>query len=86
MRRRIVALLAMAVIAVAMLAASAPVFAQGEGSFPCDPNPGGSEGSLAPQGTPPQGKPGTARRDSEGAEHDTHDRSTGFGNLVDECA
>jgi hypothetical protein len=31
MRRRIVALLAMAVMAVAMLAASAPVFAQGDG-------------------------------------------------------
>jgi hypothetical protein len=84
MRRRTVALLAMVVMAVAMLAASAPAFGQGVGG--CDPNPGASEGSSAPIGTPTQGKPGAAIRDPIANERDQHDTRTGFGLRVDERA
>jgi hypothetical protein len=51
MRRRIVALLAMVVMAVAMLAAGAPAFAQPEGSHP---SPENSCGASNPEfGQPP---------------------------------
>ena len=87
MRRRIVVLLAMAVMAVAMLAASAPAFAQegfDQGVGGCDANPGATEGSDSPLGTPPQGKPGSIIRNPEANEHDEK-TGTGFGGRVEEC-
>jgi hypothetical protein len=87
MRKRIVALLTMAVMAVAMLAAAAPAFAQGEGFDEgvggSDPQPGQTEKAQSPQADPPQGKPGGTRRANAGSEHDTHDALTGFGHRVD---
>ena len=84
MRRRIVVLLAMAVMMVAMLAASAPVFAQGEGG--CDPQPGQTEKSRSWHDSPPMGKPGHLHRDPTANEHDPSGGATGFGERVDECA
>jgi hypothetical protein len=70
-------------MAVAMLAAAAPVFAQGEGG--CDVSPGQVEKNRAPQLNPPETKPGATRRDSEANNHDENIR-TGFGDRVEECA
>jgi len=72
-------LVAAAMMVLAMLVASAPVFAQGEGG--CDPQPGQTEKARSSGSTPPQGIPGGVHSDnpqSEGA--------TGFGDRVDECA
>jgi hypothetical protein len=81
MRRRIAALL---MVVGFLLATAAPVSAQGEGG--CDANPGASEGSSSPNGTPPQGKPGHLNRDTTATEHDPSGSGTGFGNRVLECA
>ena len=89
MRRRIVVLLAiavMAVMAVTLWTAMPPAFTQdvcveelpGGGSGACELNPGQSEGSSAQQPTPPTEKPGVFRRSSEANEHDTN-RETGRG-------
>ena len=84
LRKRVAVLVATAMIVLAMLAASAPAFAQGEGG--CDPQPGQVEKSQGPQINPPQGKPGETRRDPTGNEHDPTDGKTGFGDRVDACA
>lgn len=84
MRRRIAVLVAMAVMMVAMLAASAPAFAQGVGG--CDPQPGQTEKSQSPHISPPGGKPSGFQRASTANEHDTSDPRTGFGQRVDERA
>jgi hypothetical protein len=84
LRKRVVVLVAATVMVLSMFAASAPVFAQGEGG--CDANPGESEGSRSPLGTPPQGKNGQTIRDTTANEHDLHGSATGFGQRVDECA
>jgi len=73
-----------AVMVLAMFAASAPGFAQGEGG--CDQNPGMTEGSRSPITTPPQAEPGTGLRNSTANEHDPHEQGTGFGDRVEECA
>jgi hypothetical protein len=87
MRRRIVVLLVMVVMALGMLAASAPVFAQGEGFDQgvggSDTQPGQTEKSRSPQSNPPQSEPGATRRDAEGTIHDTSSRDTGWGNRVE---
>ena len=84
LRKRVAVLVAAAVMVLSMLAASAPVFAQGEGG--CDQQPGQTEKARAPQNSPPLGEPGATRRSQTGNEHDTSDRSTGFGERVEECA
>jgi hypothetical protein len=84
LRKRVTVLVAAAVMMLAMLVASAPVFAQGEGG--CDPQPGESEMNRSPVGPPPQGKPGETRRSPSGDENDTTDGITGFGDRVDTCA
>ena len=91
MRRRIVALLAMVVMAVAMLAAAAPVFAQERGPGACDPNPGESEGSQSHVITPPGGVVGVVVRDPTANEHHLPDSGlgdfvTGHGRNVIECS
>jgi len=83
LRKRVAVLVAAAVMVLSMLAASAPVFAQGTGG--CDPNPGGSEGSRSNHQTPPTTKPGAFHRNTEANEHD-EGVGTGFGDRVDECA
>ena len=84
LRKRVAVLGAAAVMVLSMFAASAPVFAQGEGG--CDSQPGLTEKNRAPQSSPPESKPGGIRRDVSGNEHDQHDAATGFGDRVDECA
>ena len=70
-----------------LLVMAAPAFAQGEGFDEgvggSDPQPGQTEKSRAPQVNPPQGEPGATRRAPTAHEHDTSDRSTGFGERVD---
>ena len=79
------ALLAMVVMAVAMLAATAPAFAQGEGG--CDVNPGASEEARSPIATPPETEPGVIGRSPTANEHDPRSEfTTGFGERVEECA
>jgi hypothetical protein len=80
--KRVSVLVGAVMMVLSIFAASAPVFAQGEGGS--DPNPGFTEGSNAPTSTPPQGKPGTIHRDSSANDHDTGDQRTGFGKRVDE--
>ena len=89
--KRLAVLVAAAVIVLSMFAASAVAFAQGaiegqgfdEGVGGSDPNPGASEGSSSPLGTPPQGKAGASIRDPEANEHDPSGTGTGFGYRVD---
>ena len=85
LRKRVAVLVAAAMLVLTMLAA-APAFAQGQGFAQgvggSDPNPGESEGSSSPLGTPPQAKPGTGIRDPIANEQDQHDTRTGFGHRV----
>ena len=67
-------LVAAAIIVLSMLAASAPVLAQGEGR--CDPP---TEASRGPFIIPPEAKPGTITRSDTGNEQDPTNDSTGFG-------
>jgi hypothetical protein len=85
MRRRIVVLLAMVVMAVAMLAASAPAFTQELGPGACDPNPGNTEANRAPQTTPPGVAPGTSRRSNTANLHDPQGHGTGRSELQEQC-
>jgi hypothetical protein len=82
--KRLAVLVAAAVMVLSMLAASAPVFAQGEGG--CAPQPGQTEKADAPISSPPQGKLGEILRNPAGDVHDTTDGKTGFGDRVDACA
>ena len=84
LRKRLVVLVAAAVMVLSMLAASAPVFAQGEGG--CDASPGNVEMSRYPVGAPPTVKAGAIQRDPVANEKDPSSPETGFGERVDECA
>ena len=79
MRRRIVALLAM-VVMLSMLAASAPVFAQGLGGS--DTQPGQTEKAQSPHSDPPLQKPGDFTRSTTANDHDPSGAQTGFGKRV----
>lgn len=87
LRKRVVVLVAAAVMLLSMLVAAAPAFAQGEGFDQgvggSDPQPGQTEKAQSPQIDPPQGKPGVSRRDSSAAEHDQSDSRSSFGKRVD---
>jgi hypothetical protein len=73
LRKRVAVLVAAAVM-LAMLAASAPVFAQGTGG--CDTKPGQTERTSSP----PQGHPGAIHSDNPDSAG-----NTGFGDRVTEC-
>ena len=80
MKKRIAALV---MVVGFMLATAAPTFAQGVGGS--DPNPGQSEGSSAPIGTPPQDRPGTSIRDPIANEAEPRTGTgSGFGRRVEE--
>jgi hypothetical protein len=81
MRRRIVALLVMAVMAVAMLAAAAPAFAQECGGASCDPNPGQSEDSRSWHVSPSEVKPGVFHQNGHAVDKAPNDL-TGRGERV----
>jgi hypothetical protein len=81
MRRRIVLLVAMAVMAVAMLSATAPAFAQECSGASCEVQPGQTEKARAFHETPPATKPGSIARDAEANEHDSGTR-TGRGERI----
>jgi hypothetical protein len=82
LRKRLVVLVAAAVMVLSMLAA--PVFAQGEGG--CDASPGNVEMSKYPVGAPPTVKAGAIQRDPVANEKDPSSPETGFGERVDESA
>ncbi len=79
------ALLAMVVMAVAMLAASAPAFAVPVGCPGGELQPGLSgERERSPHTAPSGDKPGGTHRDPTGEEHDPTDGQTGRGELCGE--
>ena len=79
LRKRLAVLVAAAMMVLSMLAASAPVFAQGVGG--CDPQPGQTENARSGGIEPPQGRPGGFHSDNPQSSG-----STGFGDRVEECA
>jgi|SRR5215211_2060937 len=75
-------LVAAAVMALSMLAVSAPVFAVPEGCPGGEMQPGQSgERARAPQTVPSEAKPGSARRAEAGHVHDTSNDTTGRGDM-----
>ena len=87
LRKRVAVLVAAAMLVLSMFVVSAPAFGQegfDQGVGGCDANPGATEGSDSPLGTPPQGKPGSIIRNPEANEHDEK-TGTGFGGRVEEC-
>jgi hypothetical protein len=85
LRKRLVVLVAAAVMVLSMLAASAPAFAQELGPGATDPNPGKTEASDSWHSPPPMDKPGAVRRDTTANEKNP-EIETGRGKLVAESS
>jgi hypothetical protein len=81
LRKRVAVLVAAAVMVLSMLAASAPVFAVPEECPAGEMQPGQTESARAPQSTPSEIKPGSARRSESGDVHDTTNDATGRGEM-----
>jgi hypothetical protein len=77
-----------------LLLTAAPAFAQdgcveefpGAGSGACELNPGGSVGSRSNHQTPPESKPGSFHRSSDGNEHASGGDQTGRGERLSESS
>jgi hypothetical protein len=83
LRKRVAVLVAAAVMVLSMFAASAPAaLAQPEGCPGGEMQPGQTSfKARAPQSTPSENKPGSARRAESGDVHDTSDDQTGRGEM-----
>jgi hypothetical protein len=81
--KRVAVLVTAAVMALSMLAASAPVFAQECPGGEMKPGQSG-ERERSPHDAPSEVKPGSIHRDSSGEEHDTSNNTTGRGEMCGE--